>query len=126
MRNTTPKPQALLIKELEQAQAQLAELNRQLERHRPDFGLGVGSPNIITWEMNLARRDKLEARIADIEEALARSEAGDYGRCEVCGVAIDPERLRILPHTRRCIRCANLPARDRALLKKTRSASGRM
>jgi len=100
--------QQQLSDELSEAKKQLATLNRQLE-DRPDFGLGVGSPEIATWEMNLARRTQLEDRIAEIEEALERSESGDYGVCEVCGNPIDPERLRILPHTRRCVRCAALP-----------------
>jgi RNA polymerase-binding transcription factor DksA len=51
----------------------------------------------------------LETRIEEIKEALERNESGDYGRCEVCGQTIDPERLRILPHTTRCVRCASLP-----------------
>ena len=114
----TKDPQDLLRQELLEAKDQLADLDKQLQ-HRPDFGLGVGSPDIVTWEMNLARRNVLQARISEIQEALARSASGDYGVCEVCGVTIDPERLRILPHTRRCVRCAGirpgtrLPSRPR-------------
>ncbi|MCA9870125.1 MAG: TraR/DksA C4-type zinc finger protein [Caldilineae bacterium] len=98
----------LLQTELVQAKEQLANLDRQLQ-HRPDFGLGEGSPEIITWEMNLARRNVLTQRIEEIEQALERDSTGDYGICEYCGTEIDPERLRILPHTRRCVRCANIP-----------------
>lgn len=59
----------LLQTELVQAKEQLANLDRQLQ-HRPDFGLGEGSPEIITWEMNLARRNVLTQRIEEIEQAL--------------------------------------------------------
>ena len=100
--------QDLLLEELQEARKQLADLDRQLQ-NRPDFGLGVGSPEIMTWEMNLARREALQERIAEIEQALQRSATGTYGVCEQCGEKIDPERLRILPHTRLCVRCANLP-----------------
>lgn len=124
MQNTTDQARQLLLQELEEVKEQLADLNRQLE-HRPDFGLGVGSPDIITWEMNLARRAQLEARIAEIEEALERSASGEYGRCEVCGNPIDPERLRILPHTLRCVRCASLPPDVEARLLASRSAQQR-
>ncbi|MEZ4768532.1 MAG: TraR/DksA C4-type zinc finger protein [Caldilineales bacterium] len=100
--------QELLQTELERANEQLVTLDRQLQ-HRPDFGLGEGSPEIITWEMNLARRSVLMRRINEIEQALERDSIGVYGTCEFCGTEIDPERLRILPHTRRCVRCANIP-----------------
>jgi RNA polymerase-binding transcription factor DksA len=33
--------------------------------------------------------------------------------CELCGIPIDAERLRILPHTTRCVRCASLPPGSR-------------
>ena len=106
-------PQDLLLEELDQTQQQLALLNRQLQ-HKPDFGLGVGSPEIITWEMNLARRSALLERIAQIEQAFERRASGSYGMCEICGTPIDAERLRILPHTKRCVRCAGLPPGSRA------------
>lgn len=101
-------PHDLLSTELEEARQQLAALDHQL-LHRPDFGLGVGSPEIITWEMNLARRTVLLERIAEIEEAMERRSSGSYGICEICGATIDKERLQILPYTKRCVRCAGLP-----------------
>lgn len=97
-----------LQEELDQTKQQLSTLDRQLQ-HRPDFGLGVGSPEIVNWEMNLARRATLLERIAEIEQAIARRASGSYGTCEICGTPIDAERLRILPHTTRCVRCAGLP-----------------
>ena len=63
--------QKLLQTELMQAKEQLANLDRQLQ-HRPDFELGEGSPEIIIWEMNLARRSVLICRIDEIELALER------------------------------------------------------
>lgn len=106
-------PQNLLLEELDQTQQQLALLDGQLQ-HKPDFGLGVGSPEIITWEMNLARRSALLERITEIKQAIERQASGSYGTCEVCGTRIDAERLRILPHTKRCVRCAGLPPGGRA------------
>jgi RNA polymerase-binding transcription factor DksA len=103
----------LLLEELDQTQQQLAALDHQLQ-HKPDFGLGVGSPEIVTWEMNLARRAALLERITDIEQALTRRASGNYGACDICGTPIDAERLRILPHTTRCVRCASLPPGGRA------------
>ncbi len=45
-------------------------------------------------------------RLAELEAALVRLDAGDYGRCERCGRAIDPARLDARPEARTCIDCA--------------------
>jgi DnaK suppressor protein len=50
--------------------------------------------------------DQARQRLADVDAALARAEAGDYGRCADCGRAIAPERLAARPHARTCIDCA--------------------
>lgn len=47
-------------------------------------------------------------RVADLEEALARFEAGSYFSCERCGGDIGADRLDALPSTRRCFDCARL------------------
>jgi DnaK suppressor protein len=46
------------------------------------------------------------ARIAEVDEALARLEAGTYGVCEQCGRPIGAERLEVRPFARRCMACA--------------------
>ena len=40
--------------------------------------------------------------LADVRSALARLEAGDYGKCVVCGREIEPARLRAVPETPYC------------------------
>jgi RNA polymerase-binding transcription factor DksA len=45
-------------------------------------------------------------RRAEIEAALARLDAGSYGRCIRCGEPISPERLSARPAAPTCIRCA--------------------
>ncbi|MFI5956082.1 TraR/DksA family transcriptional regulator [Cryptosporangium sp. NPDC051539] len=50
-----------------------------------------------------------EARLGDLDRALARHEAGDYGRCESCGGPIAPERLAARPSAATCIACASKP-----------------
>ena len=46
------------------------------------------------------------ARAAAADAALARIDAGTYGRCAVCGEPIAPARLAARPLTDRCIRHA--------------------
>jgi DnaK suppressor protein len=45
-------------------------------------------------------------RLADVEAALTRRDAGGYGVCEACGGPIAPERLAARPAARTCISCA--------------------
>jgi DnaK suppressor protein len=45
-------------------------------------------------------------RISEVDDALARLDAGTYGACEQCGRPIAPDRLAARPFARRCITCA--------------------
>lgn len=45
-------------------------------------------------------------KLAMIEAALARIDAGVYGKCMDCDGKIKPARLLAMPFTTRCIRCA--------------------
>jgi DnaK suppressor protein len=51
-------------------------------------------------------RDRAAQRLRELDDALARLAAGDYGRCERCGEAIAADRLAVRPTARRCIACA--------------------
>lgn len=45
-------------------------------------------------------------RLVELDRALARHAAGEYGRCETCGGPIAPERLAARPAASTCIGCA--------------------
>ena len=45
-------------------------------------------------------------RLADVDAALARVEAGSYGTCQRCGAAIPDERLEARPTAAYCVSCA--------------------
>ena len=51
-------------------------------------------------------------RIAEIDAALSRLEAGRYGVCVRCGQPIGEDRLAARPAVPTCIRCAAKAARD--------------
>jgi RNA polymerase-binding transcription factor DksA len=57
----------------------------------------------------LARAVAARRKLADIEEALGRLVAGDFGRCEHCGSAIPAGLLAVVPETRYCPRCDAAP-----------------
>jgi RNA polymerase-binding protein DksA len=46
------------------------------------------------------------AELRQIDAALARVEAGEYGFCVKCGADISAERLAALPATPFCVNCA--------------------
>ena len=54
----------------------------------------------------VALLEQAQRRLADVDAALARREAGHYGRCETCGRPIGAERLAARPAARTCIDCA--------------------
>lgn len=53
--------------------------------------------------MSLARNAR--AMVIQIDEALARIEAGTYGLCVSCGQAVSPERLEAIPQASDCLDC---------------------
>ena len=84
---------------------ELEQLISRLET-KGDYELGEGDPMIYQWELNLALRDRAQQHLAEIDEALQQLDMGIYGRCEVCGQPIEPERLAVLSHTTVCSQCA--------------------
>jgi len=62
-------------------------------------------------EVDLARTDRESVELAEIDQALARMDAGQYGVCADCGEAIAPARLQSAPQALRCVACENLHER---------------
>ena len=58
-------------------------------------------------------RASVERLVCDIDAALHRLEIGTYGRCESCRQPIPAERLKLVPHARRCVWCADRSTRGR-------------
>ena len=51
------------------------------------------------------RSADLQVTIGEIDAALARIDAGTYGRCVSCGAHIPEERLELPPFAGRCVSC---------------------
>jgi len=71
------------------------------DEHDPE-GVTIGFERAQLTALLAAARE----RIAEIDEALGRVEAGTYGVCERCGQPIADERLAVRPFARSCIACA--------------------
>ena len=94
--------------------AQIESLNREFDQvvaasqssnaddeHDPE-----GATIAFERQQVAALLDQARRRLADVDAALARRDAGDYGICENCGRPIAPERLAARPEARTCIDCA--------------------
>jgi DnaK suppressor protein len=100
----------LLEAEGGQLRAELAELG-----HGDGGGLDY-DPNFADSSQVTAERGEAEVlavqlrdKLVEVDEAIARLEAGSYGNCEACGVAIEPARLEAMPAARFCINHASRP-----------------
>ncbi|MEV4343791.1 TraR/DksA C4-type zinc finger protein [Actinoplanes sp. NPDC049596] len=71
------------------------------DEHDPE-GATIGFERAQLTALLTAARE----RIAEVDEALARVDAGTYGTCERCGRPIGEERLAARPSARYCISCA--------------------
>jgi RNA polymerase-binding protein DksA len=54
-------------------------------------------------EQSISLLEQLDAQLADIDRAMQRIEAGEYGKCEACGRPIGEERLEARPAARYCL-----------------------
>ena len=56
-------------------------------------------------EITFSVRSRLLERANRLADALERVRSGEYGTCEVCGCAIAPARLRVMPEVTTCVAC---------------------
>ncbi len=111
---TSPLDLSKFRQQLEQMRDDLrAELDRlQEESANVDQNEGYGVKNhpaedaseLFLRSRNLAISGDLRQELDDVESALLRMDAGEYGRCEECGDLINPERLEARPAAIYCIR----------------------
>jgi RNA polymerase-binding transcription factor DksA len=87
---------------------ELEHVREHLDRVVAEYEASVNDPDVIQEDRDAAAQmvSAAQARVADVEAALARAEAGDYGRCAKCGAEIPAERLEALPDTDTCVNCS--------------------
>lgn len=72
------------------------------DEHDPD-----GAPLSGEWSRLEGNRRATQARLVDVDRALADLEAGTYGICVDCGRPIPSGRLEARPATRLCVDCSS-------------------
>jgi len=73
----------------------------------PNLGdsMDENAAEVAAYSDRLSLERKLEDSLADVNKALARIEAGDYGKCKYCDKEIPAERLLARPVSGSCIDC---------------------
>jgi DnaK suppressor protein len=102
-----------LQEERDKVREQLARLGHgdagDAEGSALDFDENFADSGQVTAERGEveALSGQLSETLQDIEDALARFDAGAYGACESCGEPIPDARLEAMPAARLCIACAS-------------------
>jgi RNA polymerase-binding protein DksA len=99
--------------------ATLEALRAEAARLREELGEPIEGPGQMTYgsqaaaasqvfaqQRDLAMRDRERTQLRQVDDALARLDAGTYGTCVSCGRAIASERLEAIPWAATCIDCA--------------------
>jgi len=102
-----------LEKQLEDTRTDIQEIDEQVRAFGADHEAAEGVDNhlgddsdiVYEQERLLTVREELTGRRQRIEHALKKMDKGDWGICENCGKAINPERLDALPFVTLCITC---------------------
>ncbi|MGB5815213.1 MAG: TraR/DksA family transcriptional regulator, partial [Thermoanaerobaculia bacterium] len=79
------------------------KVTQATEGHEVEEGL---DSNAQLWEVSEVRDgldDEAAAELNQVNDALARLDAGEYGNCKVCGNPIGEARLEALPYATLCI-----------------------
>lgn len=68
--------------------------------------VGEGTTQAVERIAQVDAAKKLDAKLRDVERALAKLDEGTYGACDACGTPIPPERLEAIPWAVLCATCA--------------------
>jgi len=67
--------------------------------------------NAYAKELSISMSANDRRLLGMIDEALARTEAGEYGECVNCGEPVQEKRLQAIPWARYCLKCQDLQER---------------
>jgi DnaK suppressor protein len=103
--------------QLEERRTELLDKQKRLARHTRHREEPLPQ-DFAEQAVELENQEVLEAldrevtdELRKLARALQRVEAGDYAYCSACGEEIPAGRLKAIPTTDRCVRCASAAER---------------
>ncbi len=90
--------------EAERSEVRMAETSAE---RRPDPDSADGGSMAFEFEKELSVDRNSRDLLGQVRSALQALEDGTYGDCRVCGGSIPVARLRALPQTSLCVKCAS-------------------
>jgi DnaK suppressor protein len=101
----TQDPAEALVARRALLEEQLAQLRQPPEPGSIGFGkrVGEGTSQAVERIAAVSAEEKLQAMLTEVKRAQEKLVEGTYGRCDVCGVEIPPERLAARPWATRCV-----------------------
>jgi len=99
-RKTLLKMRDEVLKEVQQANQASLELGQDGVPDIGDLSSTTYSRDVL---MNLSENQR--QKIRDIDAALERVDAGEYGTCLRCEEEISPRRMEVRPFSRYCVEC---------------------
>jgi RNA polymerase-binding transcription factor len=104
-RNHSQIHKALLAQKLELTTRIRRRMGEVIVEREPDDEGAIAIDNY-TKDLAAVTIERERRTLNEINGALARIEAGDYGVCGFCGTSIPKVRLEALPWARLCVNCA--------------------
>ena len=92
-----------ILKNLNGVQEEITELQGQELNDEGDYA-SANSDSLVESAIITQQQKEL----AEIENALRKIEAGEYGICEMCEEPIGFQRLKVKPHAVYCIDCREI------------------
>ena len=98
---------ALLVAERQRLIERLTDLGL-MEDQPPSSSAVLDAGQVSAWRgEGRSTGEQLQDALSEVDQAIARLDAGTYGTCQSCGRGISPERLEAMPASRVCITCAS-------------------
>jgi DnaK suppressor protein len=99
------------LKKKQQEMLDSFDRDRAAGNYQPDDGiqdLADKAASAYSKELNFSLSDAERITLVQIEEALDRTDNGEFGVCTNCGTTIGEKRLQAIPWTPFCIDCQEL------------------
>ena len=110
------KFKAMLVEKQAAIEKQIVGLRKKIKKSLDEgrvYERNSGDPDsdFVTESSEIERDEmmilQLEKNLNDIGDALQAISGEYYGECQMCGKAIDPARLKVLPWAKFCYTCQN-------------------